>query len=75
MFLDAFPRNTPTGCDFACMAANVDAHEIGHTLGFDAPGHAWGFLGLGGSVESAGERIWELRGEHLTSWRADEEYR
>jgi RHS repeat-associated protein len=33
VFLDTFPRNAPAGCDWACMAANVGAHEVGHTLG------------------------------------------
>jgi RHS repeat-associated protein len=62
VFLDTFPKYAPAGCDYVCIAGNVGAHEIGHTLGFDAPGHAWGFLGLGGNIESAGERIREFRG-------------
>lgn len=33
VFLDTFPRNAPAGCDWSCMAANVGAHEVGHTLG------------------------------------------
>jgi len=33
VFLDTFARNAPAGCDYTCIAANVGAHEIGHTLG------------------------------------------
>jgi RHS repeat-associated protein len=62
VFMDRLPKAPPVGCDYACIVANVGAHEIGHTLGFDAPGHAWGILGLGGILESMGERIRELRG-------------
>jgi RHS repeat-associated protein len=33
VFLDTFPKVPTAGCDQACMAANVGAHELGHTLG------------------------------------------
>jgi RHS repeat-associated protein len=62
VFMDRLPKVPPAGCDYTCIVANVGAHELGHTVGFDAPGHAWGVLGLGGSLESLGERVRELRG-------------
>ena len=33
LFLDTFPKAPPASCDYVCIAGNVGAHEIGHTLG------------------------------------------
>ncbi|MCZ2154452.1 MAG: hypothetical protein LC114_11230 [Bryobacterales bacterium] len=32
VFLDTFPKAPPAGCDQVCIAVNVAAHELGHTL-------------------------------------------
>ncbi|WP_238325960.1 RHS repeat domain-containing protein [Bryobacter aggregatus] len=33
VFLDTFPKVSPSGCDQACIAGDVAAHELGHTIG------------------------------------------
>lgn len=33
VFLDTFPKVSAIGCDQACIAGNVAAHELGHTIG------------------------------------------
>ena len=38
VFLDTFPKQAPEGCDQACIAADVGAHELGHTIGMDHGG-------------------------------------
>jgi RHS repeat-associated protein len=35
VFLDTFPKQPEAGCDWACIAANVGAHEVGHSLGME----------------------------------------
>jgi hypothetical protein len=35
VFLDTFPKQPEAGCDWACIAGNVGAHEVGHSLGME----------------------------------------
>jgi RHS repeat-associated protein len=39
VFMDRLGNASSSACDAACTFANVAAHEIGHGLGFDDPGH------------------------------------
>lgn len=47
VFMDRLDYASSSACDAICSFANVAAHEIGHGLGFDDPGHTDAPFGTG----------------------------
>jgi RHS repeat-associated protein len=50
VFMDRLNGAGSSTCDSACAFANVAAHEIGHAVGFDDPGHGLGGVSVSESV-------------------------
>jgi len=47
VYMDRLGNAGSAACDAVCAFANVAAHEIGHGLGFDDPGHSSAPFGTG----------------------------